>query len=188
MTNKENKFPIPRATRNTVKQSMLISGQPTFLYRKKEVKETFIVFDKKKKSLGAISDDIHLALCDLAKGADIKIIREIKSVIKPVSSVDGFPSLSIQKHKKDTMIVIPAANEATLMIKVSKLKELLESKGAITQERCNWICIVDKGKSQITDDELLQKESIIKVPEMSEKTKSLRNIAMKSVKEQEKRP
>ena len=185
--NKEKQFPIPRKLRNTAKQSILISGQPDFLYRYKEIKETFIVFDGKKKSIGNISDDIHLTLCDLAKGTDVRIIRETKSKRSPATSIEGFTSISIQKHKKDTMLVVPASDEASLMKKVSELKELLELKGAMTQERCNWICIADKGKTQISNEEILNKEQIVKTltqkTEMSSHTKSLHDIAVKTMKE-----
>ena len=185
--NKEKQFPVPRKLRNTAKQSMLISGQPDFLYRYKEVKETFIIFDKKKKSIGNISDDIHLTLCDLAKGTNVKIIRETKTKRSPATSIEGFTSISIQKHKKDTMLIVPAADEAALIEKISKLKELLESNGAITQERCNWICIADKGKLQVSNEEIINKEQIVKTlnpkTEMSSHTKSLRDIALKSIKE-----
>ncbi len=208
--NDQPKFPVPRTLRNTAKQSILISGQPDFLYRYKEIKETFIVFDGKKKSIGNISDDIHLTLCDLAKGTDVRIIRETKSKRSPATSIEGFTSISIQKHKKDTMLVVPASDEASLMKKVSELKELLELKGAMTQERCNWICIADKGKVQVSNKEILQIESIAKIPvqkepidtnnlndltiktieakvnekkEMSSHTKSLHDIAIKTMKE-----
>lgn len=208
--NKENKFPTPRKLRNTAKQSIFVPGQPDFLYRYKEVKETFIEFDGKRKSLGNISDDIHLALLDLAKGSKIKILRITKTSRSPVSSIEGFPSLSIQKHKKDTMIVVPAADQSALVEKVNKLEELLISKGSILQERCNWVCVVDKGKVKVSDEELINfdyitRESIAKkqVPEpvketqpiatpimksMSEKTKSLRDIALKAIKESEVNP
>lgn len=161
MTNE--KFPKPRALRNEAKQSILILGQPGFLYKEKEIKETFILFDGKRKSLGCISDDIHIKLEDMSKATDTKIIRITKKKIYPVSSIEGFTSISVQKHKKDTMLVVPATNEATLMEKVNKLKELLESKGAITQERCNWMCIADKGKVNVSNEEILQKEKIAKV-------------------------
>lgn len=216
MTNNEKKFPVPRKIRNTAKQSILISGQPDFLYRYKEVKETFIIFDGKKKSIGNISDDIHLTLFDLAKGTDVKIIRETKLKKSPATSIEGFTSISIQKHKKDTMLVVPSSDEASLMKKVSELKSLLESKGAITQERCNWVCVVDKGKTQVSDEQILKAESVIKIKSseisnqqlnvgltsalidhtvsypvytntpiksMSEKTKSLHDIALKTIKE-----
>ena len=212
MTNKEKEFPVPRKLRNTAKQSILISGQPDFLYRYKEIKETFIYFDDKKKSLGRLSDEVHLALCDLAEESAINITRETNTKRSPVTSIEGFPSISIQKHKKDTMLVVPAADEAALMEKISKLKELLESKGAVTQERCNWMCVADKGKVQISNDEIIKAESIIKIkspePEdrkiitesdlkdfqhqaidqlgkkqMSSHTKHLRDIALKSIKE-----
>ncbi len=191
--NEEKNFPKQREIRNGSKQSILILGQSELLYFEKEVKETFILLNGEKISIGAISDKVHIALEDLAKGKETKIIRETKTVKRPVCSIEGFTNISVQKHKKDTMIVVPAYDESTLIEKVNKLKEYLESKGVVTQERCNWMCVVDKGKVEVSNEEILKNEQIVKTSlslnnkvekkEMSDHTKSLRNIALKAIKE-----
>lgn len=185
----QTKIPIPRATRNTAKQSILILGQPDFLYQTKTHRESKITFDGKTKSLGNLSDDIYLKLEDISKGTDVKLSRVVKSKKVPQNKIEGFKNISIQKYKKDTMIVVPASDESALIEKVSQIKNLLESKGIITQERCNWICITDKAKTNATNNEILEKESIVKIKtpvhlcdsKMSDKTKELREMAIKSI-------
>jgi len=205
MTAKKDQLPKPRAIRNTAKQSIIILGHPDFLYKDKEIKETFITINGEKRSIGRLGDDVHLALEDLAKGKNTKITRVTKTIKSPVSSIEGFTSVSIQKRKGDTLIVIPAADETALIEKVYKLKGLLESNGAITQERCNWMCIADKGKVQVSNEEILKKEKLAKIQllekevnnnpysdnppqtyikkEMSDHTKRLHGIAQKAIKE-----
>lgn len=187
MNSEKEQFPKPRALRNTARQSILIIGHPDFLYKDKEIKETFISFDGKKKSIGKISDDVHIALEDLSKGKQTKIIRETKKLRVPISSIDGFPGTNIRKHGKDTMIVVQAANESSLIEKVNKLRELLESNGSILQERCNWMCVVDKGKVNISNEEILKKEQLVKIEQelktMSGKTNALYETSIKAASE-----
>lgn len=187
MIDNKNILPTPRAARINARQSVLISGMPDILYQVKERKQTVMTVGNKEMNLGQLSDDAHLALDDLAKNSNIvKIKRVTKNNKVPVNKLDGFPGINIRKYYKDTMVVIHDKDEESLLKQVSRFKTKLENEDIKFQERCNWMCVGDKGKLDIPNDEILKKEKIIKEhKEMSEKTKSLRDIAIKSIKENE---
>jgi hypothetical protein len=196
----------PKGPRNKVKQVILIEGHPESIFYDKQVEVCSIKLHKGYLKLGSIGTDKVRELRELLSK---RVVLETKTK-RHSRKIPGV--LSIKTTKNSTSLTIGAADQEILDRRVREVAELL---GAPVQERCKWVCEIDKGKGreqvsevqaydivgtpqpQATVEEGLTKPHgaqqpaliearVVKPTEgMSKRTLQLREIALKAIKETE---
>jgi len=189
--------------RDKVKQVILIDGIPEVLYRIREHKTAIIKFNNKKYRLD-IPDDLIKELKKIST-IEIEVSTRNSKSFNPILIPRIGNRTSIKAVNGNTHITVGGSDEQQLTERIQMVKEYLASLGVNSIERCHWVCSTDKAKS---NEKILRTESIvrIKTPEqqqkitipeaviastelkvtgMSEKTKSLRDIALKAIKKSE---
>lgn len=165
-----------RAHKNTVMQSLLVEGHPSKLFKEKETECIFLKIGEKKLNMGKIGEETTNAIEEMSNAYNKLYFHEINShkvmksfVIREMKKFKSqvflkeFPGIQIRKQGKNTVIVVRAPDEKQLIERVSRLTEYLNSEGVIVQERCNYICVIDKGKMKgISNEKLLEIEKDLK--------------------------
>lgn len=190
----------PKGPRNKVKQVILIEGHPDSVFYYKQVEMCSIKLYKGYLRLGSVGTDKVGELRELL-GKRVVLEMRTKRHSKKIPGV-----LSIKTTKTSTSLTIGAVDQETLDRRVMEVAELL---GAPVQERCKWVCEIDKGKDrkQISEvqaydsavplqaaakeeainpheeqqPEPIEKESAMPAKGMSKRTLQLREIALKTV-------
>ncbi len=172
--------------RDSIKQVILIDGIPEALYTIKESKTTIVKFNGKKYRF-----DIPVELInELRKLQTIEIEESVRTSKKfksiPIKGLGN--RTTIRAVNGNTHITVGGADESQLAERIEIIKEYLASLDIKSIERCHWTCTVDKAKPN-TDYQYTHKQPEPEKPktpvksEMSEKTKSLHDIALKAIKE-----
>lgn len=197
---KENEKTGPKGPRNKVKQVILIEGHPESVFHNKQVEVCSIRLYKGFLRLGSLGTDKVRELRELL-GKRVVLEMKTKRHSKRIPGV-----LSIKTTKTSTSLTIGAVDQETLDKRVGEVAELL---GVPVQERCKWVCEIDKGKDRkpISDvqaydlvatpqtaakeeatklqeapqPEPIEKETVGPAKEMSKRTLQLREVALKIV-------
>ena len=187
--------------RDKVKQVILIEGIPEVLYRIRESKVVVIKFKGKSYRLDILPNDLVYELKKL-KTIEVKSSTRKSKVFKPLLIPGLGHRTTIRAVNGNTHITIGGIDENQLTERIQKIRDHLISLGITTTERCHWVCSTDKAKPntdysyphKLSDTPDLNdttlntikekvKEKETKKTEMSPHTKSLRDIALKSIKE-----
>lgn len=197
--------------RDKVKQVILIEGIPDVLYKIREHKVAVIKFNNKSYRLD-VPDDLIKELKKLST-IEIKVSTRSSKQFKPIVIPGLGHRTTIRAVNGNTHITIGAADENQLSERIQIIREYLISLGITTTERCHWVCSTNKAKpntdysyphklpgeqrvpnwyastvaSAFPDKNKSTIETIEKKvdekKEMSKHTKSLREIALKTIKE-----
>lgn len=192
----------PKGPRNKVKQVILIEGHPDSVFYDKQVEVCSIKLYKGYLRLGSIGANKVEGLREIL-GERVVLETRIKRHSRSISGV-----LSIKTTKTSTSLTIGAVDQEALDKRVMEVAELL---GAPVQERCKWVCEIDKGKDRKQVSEVqaydlaaapqpqttveeeaaklqeapqpypIEKEPVRSAKEMSKRTLQLREIALKIV-------
>lgn len=189
----------PKGPRNKVKQVILIEGHPESIFYNKDVEMCSIKLHKGYLRLGSLG---------------VNKIKELRALLGKRVVLEtrtrrcrrGIPDVvSIKTTKTSTSLTIGAVDQEALDKRVMKIAELL---GTPIQERCKWVCEIDKGKDTqqaydlaaplqtttkkkatkpeaILQPEPIEKEPVKPIKEMSKRTLQLREIALNAIKETE---
>ncbi len=173
----------PKGPRNKVKQVILIEGHPDTVFYNKQVDVCSIKLHKGYLRLGHVGTDKVEGLRALL-GKRVMLETKTKRHSRRIQGV-----LSIKTTRTSTSLTIGAVDQEALDRRVREVAGLL---GAPVQERCKWVCEIDKGKDRqqaynlaAPQPEPIEKEPVMPTKGMSERTLQLRAIALKVIKETE---
>lgn len=189
--------------RDTVKQVLLIDGTPSFLYKGRERTLVDIKVSGHTYKLGMLGTFVN-ELRDIPKFEIIE--RKITKYYPITIDLKGIGHrMTMRKVNGNTHITVGASDEKQLYERINLLKEYLRVNGVDVKERCHWVCAIDK-KEEIKKENNVQpvlsehqnnnlkKEELNTNPistttssvgskkELNEHTKSLREIAIRAVK------
>ena len=188
--------------RDKVKQVILIDGIPEVLYKIREQKIAVIRFNNKNYRID-MPDDLINELKKLST-IEIKVSTRTSKSFKPLLIPGLGHRTTIRAVNGNTHITIGGADETQLAERIQIIRDHLTSLSITTTERCHWVCSTDKAKSntdytyphkssELRDRKIITKSDLkdfqrqaadqLDKKEMSKKTKSLREIALKSIKE-----
>lgn len=185
--------------RDKVKQVILIEGTPEVLYNIKKHKIAIIKFNNKSYRLDIPTELIN----ELKKLKTIDIIESTRTAksFKPIPIQGLGHRTTTRAVNGNSHITVGGADENQLIERVQIIRDYLTSLGITTTERCHWVCSTDKAKisneysypHKLTDTPDLNKDTLKTIEtkasekkEMSAHTKSLRDINLKIIKDQEK--
>ncbi len=131
--------------RNKVKQVILIQGKPAQLFKTSERKAYTLKFKEKTIKLGYCSEELVETLLDMNKYASITAVSKQKYTSV---EIPDFPGLVFGRSGNNTTITVGSDTEENLNIKVENLTKYLITQGVIPQDRCHWICDMDKAKEK----------------------------------------
>ncbi len=177
--------------RDKVKQVLLIEGTPSCLYTETKRVYTSVEVSGEIYKLGAVTDNF---VRELEKIPSFKVVK-IEAIRRhPVSiKLKGVGHRTIIRTvNNNTHIQVGAPDEVQLAQRVEMLKTYLDINGVNVTERCHWVCSFDKKEDNKTGEIVTVNVPIVETKEqetdrkeMSEKTKSLRDIAINAKKKNE---
>ena len=179
----------PKGPRNKVKQVVLINGHPDCIFEEIQVSSCSLKFPAGTIKMGNIGQGVAERLKEALNGSSVELKEENKTKRRAIK-LPGV--LSVKTTPTNTLLTVGAESEESLNTRVNNIHEYLRNYDVGIQERCHWICTIDK-KETLTkpettvaktgDPEHPNSEKPIKekgpARPMKEKTKKLQEMAIR---------
>lgn len=161
--------------RDKVKQVILIDGIPEILYNIRTSRVAVIKFNNKSYRLDIPTDLVN----ELKKLQTIEVTESTRSskTFKPIVIPGIGHRTTFKAVNGNTHVTVGGRDENQLSERIQIVRDYLVSLGITTTERCHWVCSTDKAKDKEKPENV-----------MSDHTKSLRELHLKLIKDQEKKP
>jgi len=131
----------PKGPRNKVKQVVLVNGHPHCIFEDIKTISYSLEFANGTIKMGNIGTNVAKELKAALIGSPLLLTEENKTKRRAIK-LPGV--LSVKTTPTNTMLTVGADTEENLNIKVQNIHEYLSQYDIGIQERCHWICTIDK--------------------------------------------
>jgi len=131
----------PKGPRNKVKQVVLVNGHPNCIFEEIQVSSCSLKFPAGTIKLGNIGQGVAERLKEALKGSVVELKEENKTKRRAIK-LPGV--LSVKTTPTNTLLTVGAETEESLNVRVNNIHEYLSKYDVDIQERCHWICTIDK--------------------------------------------
>lgn len=133
----------PKGPRNKVKQVVLVNGHPNCIFEEIQVSSCSLKFPAGTIKMGNIGQGVAERLKEALKGSVVELKEENKAKRRSIK-LPGV--LSVKTTPTNTLLTVGAETEESLNARVNNIHEYLSKYDVDIQERCHWICTIDKKK------------------------------------------
>lgn len=131
----------PKGPRNKVKQVVLVNGHPNCIFEEIQVSSCSLKFPAGTIKMGNIGQGVAERLKEALKGSVVELKEENKAKRRAIK-LPGV--LSVKTTPTNTLLTVGAESEESLNKRVNNIHEYLSKYDVDIQERCHWICTIDK--------------------------------------------
>lgn len=156
----------PKGPRNKVKQVVLVNGHPNCIFEEKQVSSCSLIFPEGTIKMGNIGHGVAERLKKALNGSSVELKEENKTKRRAIK-LPGV--LSVKTTPTNTLLTVGAESEESLNERVNNIHEYLSKYDVGIQERCHWICTIDKKDTPTESEKTLPKIEVPVVNDTFEK-------------------